>query len=86
MKDYDLIDLDIPKKYTHPAVRWYLKNHIALMDGTVFDQEKPAKNFKERVGLVQREFVKESKNTGKTVDAMLDDLGDKSIEFSIKIE
>lgn len=32
MKEYDIIDLEFEKKYSHPALIWYRKHHMAQVD------------------------------------------------------
>jgi len=46
-KEYNINELPFVKRYTHPAVLWYIKMHKAEMDGTLakFNLKKPPKNF-----------------------------------------
>lgn len=37
----------IAKKYKHRAAKWYRAKHLAAMDGIVFKDTKPIKDFKE---------------------------------------
>jgi len=49
LKEYEITDLEIPKKYTHPALIWYQKKHTAKLDGKehLFKQSKPSKDWNE---------------------------------------
>ena len=49
MKEYDILDLEFDKKYKHPALRWYERQHRAAMDDTLdrFDLPKPPKDWNE---------------------------------------
>lgn len=50
MREYDLLDEALSKKYTHPATQWYQKRHLFIMDGGIeeeFKVLKPAKNIEE---------------------------------------
>ena len=47
MKEYEILDLVFNKKYNHPAIKWFMRKHVAQMDGVLFDEPKPSKTFKE---------------------------------------
>jgi hypothetical protein len=47
MKEYEILDLVFNKKYNHPAIKWFTRKHVAQMDGAIFEEPKPAKNYKE---------------------------------------
>ena len=48
LKEYDLDEVtDIQKRYQSRALRWYKQKHLAYMDGFVFNESKPIKDFKE---------------------------------------
>ena len=50
LKEYEIQDLELNKKYAHPAVRWYQRKHMAQIDGmlSVFTEPMPPKTFKEK--------------------------------------
>jgi len=37
----------IAKKYKTKAAKWYRAKHVAAMDGIIFKESKPIKDFKE---------------------------------------
>ena len=45
MKEYNIQDLDMHKKYNHAAVRWYQAKHVIEMDGNICGTLKPAKSL-----------------------------------------
>lgn len=51
MKEYEIQDLELSKRYVQPALIWYRKKHLATMDGfgPEWNLPKPPKNFDERV-------------------------------------
>ena len=55
-KEYNINELPFNKRYTHPAIIWYIKMHKARMDGTIdeFKLQKPVKNMKERSERVKQ--------------------------------
>lgn len=52
LKEYDLLDTGADKRYKHPALQWYKKRHLWLIDGgkiEAYDVSKPPKNFQEKL-------------------------------------
>jgi len=35
MKEYNILDCTILERYCHPAMDWYIKHHMAMIDGTL---------------------------------------------------
>lgn len=35
MKEYDLLKLPMEKKYTHKVIQWFMRRHVAKIDGNV---------------------------------------------------
>jgi hypothetical protein len=33
MQEFEIVDLEFIKKYKHPAINWFKKRHVALLDG-----------------------------------------------------
>jgi len=56
LKEYDIIDMNFEKKYTHPAVVWYQKRHIARLDGLEheFHMQQPPKDWSERYEMTKK--------------------------------
>ena len=57
LKKYDILELDIKDKYTHPALVWYQKKHMFLLDGGKEEDFKvpmPGKNVKETIKNKQK--------------------------------
>lgn len=53
-KEYDINEMELVKKYTQPAVKWYKNKHMNLLDGVTEEQfeeayPKPAKNMREKL-------------------------------------
>jgi len=47
-KEYKLdTELSITKKYKSKAAKWYRAKHVAAMDGIIFKETKPFKDFKD---------------------------------------
>jgi len=47
-KEYKLDqELSITKKYKTKAAKWYRTKHVSAMDGIIFKETKPIKDFKE---------------------------------------
>jgi hypothetical protein len=47
-KEYELdFEYSITKKYKTRAAKWYRAKHVAAMDGIIFKESKPIKDFKE---------------------------------------
>ena len=51
MKEYELNDMSIPKRYKHASLKWFKKRHLAKLDGRekYFHEPPPFKNINERV-------------------------------------
>lgn len=47
LKEYQIQDLDLFKKYKHPALQWYKNYHLAKMEDMEYDVPKPPKDWKE---------------------------------------
>ena len=65
-KEYQILDMDINKRYMHPATTWYIQKHKHLFMNDVsedsFTVPPPPKNFKEKVKRTQETFGAGLKN------------------------
>jgi len=41
------MEKDIVKKYNSRAAKWYKTKHLAVLDGVIYGESKPVKDFKE---------------------------------------
>jgi hypothetical protein len=82
LKEFNVQDLEMHKKYNSSAVNWYKRKHIAEMDGIEFTEPKPPKNAKETLDYMTN--AADSKLD--KVDAFLEDFAVKSVNFSVVID
>ena len=47
LKEYELEDKDFKGKYDSKIFKWYRKRHMCRINGIPFDDEPPAKTWKE---------------------------------------
>ena len=52
LKEFRINELPIDEKYEHPAVKYYARKHLALLDGKQFTELPPVKNWNERLERV----------------------------------
>ena len=69
MKEYEIQDLELSKRYVQPALIWYRKKHLATMDGfgPEWNVPKPPKNFDERVARTKVQLKTGSVVAGKVL-------------------
>ena len=72
LKEYEIQDLEFNKKYKHAAVRWYIRKHLAEMDGFQCGFDPPAKNMKERKERLKSETDKTLARLDGAIDSILD--------------
>jgi hypothetical protein len=41
------MEKDIVKRYNSRATKWYKTKHLAVLDGVIYKEQKPVKDFKE---------------------------------------
>ena len=82
LKEYDLQDLPINKKYSSPAAKWYIKKHAFALDDFEYKAPKPAKTMNERVNNIGPEI----ENQLDIMDSALDTLADKSARMSMAVD
>ena len=60
MKEYEILDLELTKRYAHPALLWHRRKLLASMDGfgPEWNVPKPPKNFDERVSRTKEQIQK----------------------------
>ena len=84
LKEYSAMDLEFAKKYNHPIVRWYQRKHMADIFGEPFNEDKPAKTFRQSVesipGKVNRAIE------GAKLDETMRSVGDRTYELGQKVE
>ena len=58
MKEYDIHEHEVEKKYRHAAVAWYQKRHIARVQGweDTFNTPMPPKDWNERLELTKSQL------------------------------
>jgi len=57
LKKYEILDLEIKDKYSHPAVLWYQKKHMFLLDGGKEEDFKvpmPGQSIQETIEIKQK--------------------------------
>jgi len=59
-KEYDINGLPISEKYKRPAAVYYLKKHLAEIEGKAFNELPPAKDWNETYLRTQTTLVKMS--------------------------
>jgi len=64
MKDYKIESEPLASKYKQPCMLWYKARHVALMDGTPFDQPMPPKDWEERLNQTKQQIVQGSQILG----------------------
>ena len=75
LKEYEIQDLPMAQKYSHPAVYWYKKSHKAKLDGVDFNVQMPHKDMNERLDTYKRtasiNFTKFENNTDQFIDVLV---------------
>jgi hypothetical protein len=56
------MEKDISKKYTTRCAKWYKTKHLSVLDGNIYTETKPIKDFKEGYERTKAAM----KNMGKT--------------------
>jgi hypothetical protein len=47
-KEYNIhMEKDIYKRYNSRAAKWYRAKHLSVLDGVIYTDQKPVKDFKE---------------------------------------
>ena len=85
MREYDILNEPFEKKYTHPAVQWYQKRHLFLVDGgreEDFDVLPPAKNIEEALEFTKIKSKKAAKDLMKEASPMIADAKEKGQKMS----
>jgi len=72
----------MPKKYSHQAIRWYVRRHIAMMDDAEFTELQPPRNLKEKKERLNRK----AGQTLKKVENVADNIGEKLYNGGIILE
>lgn len=74
LKDYEIVDLPMNAKYSHPAVVWYQKYHRAKMDGRdhIFENPMPPKDLNERIGNLKKSASVNLKEFESKSDLLID--------------
>jgi hypothetical protein len=49
IKEYDIQGLTVDQKYKHKAAQYYMRMHLARLDGVEFKEMPPAKDWSERL-------------------------------------
>lgn len=62
MREYNLETKPLHEVINHAALKWFRKYHIAMMDGVMFNMDKPTKTWKETFSRAQSSFVKSLEN------------------------
>ena len=70
LKEYQIENEELVAKYRHPSVQWYRKSHIAKMDGAVFNQAKPPKDWNERIAMTKSQFANNSVKFGESMKTL----------------
>ena len=93
MKEHNIHGLPIAEKYNKAAAKWYLKKHLAALDGAKFDEAPPAKDWNEafmrtqnKIITVSEKYEKKFTNIGNNIEKKFDESGwkDKMHNFFMK--
>jgi hypothetical protein len=58
LQDFNISSLPIADKYTHKAVKYYVRRLTALVEGKDFTELPPAKDWSERLNRVTSKVIK----------------------------
>ena len=77
LKEYDISTADLSTCFNHPAVKWYKARHIARMDGTLFNVQKPSlkaankpQTWDERIDLTKKQAGAAASAAGKGIASL----------------
>ena len=85
MREFDILDEPFAKKYSHPAIQWYQKKHLYLVDGGShenFDLLPPAKNIEEAFEYTKLKSQKAAKDFMKEASPMIAEAKERGQKMS----
>ena len=86
LKEYEITDLGIEKKYKHPAIVWYQKRHVHKLDGVEFRMKKPNKDWNETYQITKSQLKDSTKHLDEKRVIYENNWIDKSLKFTDMVD